>query len=144
MYSSFTGTATQCIPCDKGTYGTEIAQNKCEPCPTNHSTLHLGSTAYDECIGKMVLSLIHYYDLLFDVEMCPPNYYNSSNGFIPCFPCPPLSYTLKQGSVSCTDCDEVSINDGVIPECYIPTIPSSSSAIDLPDTSKLITVSNDH
>ena len=144
MYSSFTGTATQCIPCDKGTYGTEIAQNRCEPCPTNYSTLHLGSTAYDDCIGKMVLSLIHYYDLLFAVEMCPPNYYNSSNGFIPCFPCPPLSYTLKQGSVSCTDCDEVSINDGVIPECYIPMIPSSSSAIDLPDTSKSITVSNNH
>ena len=52
MYSDFTETATQCIPCKKGSFGVDDAQSQCKSCPAGYSTLNVGSTSEDDCLSK--------------------------------------------------------------------------------------------
>ena len=102
---------TTCVPCERGTYSNDDGQVTCISCPEHMSTLNIGASDIEDCIGRYnITECLHtiYVDLLYSLSLtdqCPPGY-NSTTGLIPCEPCAEYYYQLDYGATTCTQCTE--------------------------------------
>ena len=105
---------TTCVPCERGTYSNEDGQVTCIACPEHMSTLNIGASDVEDCIGRYNITEVFmqytltYFKLKYylpPTDQCLPGY-NSTTGLVPCEPCAEYYYQLDYGAMTCTMCTE--------------------------------------
>lgn len=94
-----------CTKCERGKYANRRGQDECDACPTDFTTIGLGSNNVTDCYR---ICDAGYYDNpafpMHNCNICPLGRFNPVSGSHECQACAPGRYA-QFGEIACTDCE---------------------------------------